>query len=62
MAEFNVRWEKFNNLRLSDEELRIFKKLLGGLSCTIAEQQLDLTPDEYQITYDIYNLIDNEEG
>ena len=59
MAEFNIRWEKINSLNLSNEEVRVLKKLLGNLSNQNAEQQLGLTPEEYQITYNIYSTIDN---
>ena len=62
MAELDIRWEKINSLRLDNEELRILKKLLGSLSCVKAEQQLGLTPKEYEITYNIFSTIDNQEG
>ncbi len=61
MSELEIKWERKFKLSLDVEEIQILKKLLGNLSSEMAERNFGLTAEQYQITYNIYSTIDNNE-
>ncbi len=58
MAKYEIKVEREYLLTLTGKEAVVLQKLLGELSCTIAEGDLGLTEEEYKITYDIYNAFE----
>ncbi len=56
MAKFKLepKIERKGTLTLTETEASVIKKLLGELSCDVAES-LGLTQKEYNLTYHIYD-------
>ncbi len=62
MAEFKLEpeVERRGVLSLTKSEAKVLIKLLGNLSFNAAEKELDMTNEEYVISCNIYNAIDDE--
>jgi len=49
----------FNNLRVTNKELEIIRKLVGGLSKNLAISNFNMSEDEYRTSVDMYYVLDN---
>ncbi len=58
MAKYEAFVERKFVLTLTGEESRVLKKMLGNLSCTVAEKDLELTEEEYKLTYELYDVFE----
>lgn len=61
MAEFKYepQVERKGTLSLTEKEVKVLEKLLGNLSYDVAEKKLELTEEEYVVSCDIYNVIED---